>query len=104
MPFCSNTLPFHSLRKTMGVPTCHVVSRSEPYCHRLTRSGVVRANHTSDAGARISTVDSDIFTGSTPFPSFYGVAGRLLASGDSGIPLRSVTARAASHSAQIHAE
>src|SRR5687767_7289588 len=62
VPFCSKTCPFHSLRKTIGVPTSHVVSRSEPYCHCLTRPGLVKASHTFFAGARILTVDSDVFT------------------------------------------
>src|SRR6476619_817527 len=66
VPFCSKTRPFHSLRKTIDVPTSHVVSRSEPYCHCLTRPGLVKARHTFVAGARIVTVDSDVFIGKSP--------------------------------------
>src|SRR6478736_9527433 len=66
VPFCSKTCPFHSLRKTIGVPTSHVVSRSEPYCHCLTRPGLVKASHTFFAGARIFTVESDVFTCTSP--------------------------------------
>src|SRR3954468_10609341 len=65
-PFCSKTCPFHSLRKTIGVPTSHVVSRSEPYCHCLTRAGVVKACHTFFAGAEIFTVELDVFTERSP--------------------------------------
>src|ERR1700741_5359749 len=60
LPFCSNTCPFHSLRKMIGVPTSHVVSRSEPYCHCLTRSGTVKASHTFLGGAMILTIESDV--------------------------------------------
>src|SRR3954468_19706132 len=65
-PFCSKTCPFHSLRKTMELPTSHVVSRSEPYCHCLTRAGLVNASHTLVAGARMLTVDSDVFIRRSP--------------------------------------
>src|SRR5678810_364661 len=61
VPFCSKTRPFHSLRKTIEVPTSHVVSRSEPYCHCLTRPGLVKASQTFLAGARIFTVESEVF-------------------------------------------
>src|SRR4249920_310026 len=66
LPFCSNTRPSHSLRKMIGVPTSHVVSRSEPYCHCLTRSGTVKASHTFLGGALILTIESDVFTCSSP--------------------------------------
>src|SRR6185369_9071206 len=62
VPFCSNTWPFHSLRKIIEEPGVHVVSRSEPYCHCLTSSGAVKASQTLLAGARILTIDLDVFT------------------------------------------
>src|SRR5215510_10734327 len=62
VPLCSKTWPFHSLRKMIGAPGSQVVSRSEPYCHCLTRSGTVKARQTLLAGARIFTTDSDVFT------------------------------------------
>src|SRR5678816_4492498 len=61
VPFCSKTCPFHSLRKTIEAPTSHVVSRSQPYCHCLTRPGLVKASQTFLAGARIFTVESEVF-------------------------------------------
>src|SRR4051812_41100413 len=62
VPFCSKTCPFHSLRKTIGLPTSQVVRRSEPYCHCLTSGRLVNASQTFFAGARIFTVESDVFT------------------------------------------
>src|SRR5215510_1693467 len=62
VPFCSNICPFHSLRKMMGLPGSQLVSRSEPYCHCLTSAGTVRADQTFFAGARILTIDSEVFT------------------------------------------
>src|SRR6187455_3645501 len=67
-PFCSNTCPSHSLRKTMGLPGSHVVSRSEPYCHCLTRSGTVKANQTFFAGALTLITESVVFTYRSPKP------------------------------------
>src|SRR4051812_17873439 len=62
VPFCSKICPFHSLRKTIGVPGSQEVSRSEPYCHCLTRAGTVNANQVLLAGARIFTIESVVFT------------------------------------------
>src|SRR4026208_2519713 len=73
LPFCSNTRPFHSSRKMIGVPTSHVVSRSEPYCHCLTRSGTVKASQTFLVGAIILTIESDVFTCTSPGPGQYHV-------------------------------
>src|SRR4029453_12152498 len=66
LPFCSNTRPFHSLRKMIGVPTSHVVSRSEPYCHCLTRSGTVKASQTFFLVALFLTIESVVFTCTPP--------------------------------------
>ena len=44
----------------------HVVIRSEPYCHCLTRSGTVKASQTFRVGAIILTVESDVFTCTSP--------------------------------------
>src|ERR1044071_6268930 len=64
VPFCSKTCPFHSLRKTLGDPGTQEVSRSDPYCHCLTRSGTVSASQTLAAGALILTSDSVVFISS----------------------------------------
>src|SRR5690242_1372953 len=64
VPFCSKTCPFHSLRNTMALPGSQVVSRLDPYCHCLTRSGTVSARQTLLAGAWMLTTDSVVFMGS----------------------------------------
>src|SRR4051812_46593443 len=66
VPFCSKTCPFHSLRKMIALPTSHVVSRSEPYCHCLTKAGTVNASQTFLAGAEIITFASEVFTYTSP--------------------------------------